>query len=163
MALRQYGTTKGDSVDILAVDLGTKLGWAHAKGKKIKSGTVHFKTEHFDGAGMVFLKFERWLQQFKSVDLLAVEGVMSHGVGQTYQQHRYGGLLAIIQKFGDTHEIPYTGEGVTTIKKFWTGSGGASKAAMVESARSRGFNPCDDNEADALALLHLVQDLYDFK
>ena len=39
-----------------------------------------------------------------------------------------------------------------TIKKHATGTGNAGKAEMI-AARVRGFNPQDDNEADALALL----------
>jgi len=39
------------------------------------------------------------------------------------------------------------------IKKHATGKGNAGKAAMIAAARARGFDPQDDNEADALALL----------
>jgi len=146
---------------ILALDIATKCGWAY-KDKRIKSGTIDLKKDtHFDGAGVVFLKFERWLQRFLEADLIIVEGVIKQDGGQIAQQRRYGGLLAIVQKFGDKHSIPYTAEGVSTIKKFWTGSGKASKELMVETAREKGFNPRDDNEADALALLHLAIDLYE--
>ena len=31
--------------------------------------------------------------------------------------------------------------------------GNADKAAVIAAIRSRGFNPADDNEADALAIL----------
>jgi hypothetical protein len=44
--------------------------------------------------------------------------------------------------------------GVGQIKKFWTGKGNATKDDMIAEARARGFDPVDDNEADALALLH---------
>ena len=148
---------------ILALDLATQCGWAYSEPfKKIKSGTVDFKNTPFEGAGIVFLKFERWLQRFVEADLLIVEGLINQDGGQIAQQRRYGGLLAIVQKFGDEHDIPYTAEGVSTIKKFWTGSGKANKDKMVDTARKKGFNPADDNEADALALLHLAIDIYDF-
>ena len=51
------------------------------------------------------------------------------------------------------HGIPYEGVPVGTIKRFATGKGNADKAAMVAAMKARGFNPADDNEADALALL----------
>ena len=35
-----------------------------------------------------------------------------------------------------------------------TGKGNADKKAVIEAVRRLGFNPSDDNEADALALLH---------
>ena len=43
-----------------------------------------------------------------------------------------------------------------TIKKHATGKGNANKAAMIATMQALGFQPADDNEADALALLHLA-------
>ena len=40
-----------------------------------------------------------------------------------------------------------------TLKKFATGNGRASKEDMVKAAIQRGWNPVDDNEADAILLL----------
>ena len=40
-----------------------------------------------------------------------------------------------------------------TIKKHATGKGNAGKAEMIAAATARGFDPVDDNHADALALL----------
>lgn len=45
---------------------------------------------------------------------------------------------------------------VATIKKHFTGSGRADKAAMIAAAAARGWSVTDDNEADALALFDLV-------
>jgi len=39
-------------------------------------------------------------------------------------------------------------------KRHATGKGNAPKAAMIAAARARGFSPADDNEADAIAILH---------
>ena len=39
------------------------------------------------------------------------------------------------------------------MKRFATGKGNADKQAVLAAMRSRGFNPADDNEADALAIL----------
>jgi Holliday junction resolvasome RuvABC endonuclease subunit len=38
-------------------------------------------------------------------------------------------------------------------KRHVTGKGNADKAAVIAAVRSRGFDPADDNEADALAIL----------
>ena len=46
--------------------------------------------------------------------------------------------------------------GYVTIKRHATGKGNASKDMVIASMRARGHTPADDNEADALALLHLV-------
>ena len=47
----------------------------------------------------------------------------------------------------------YQGVPVGTIKRHVTGKGNADKAAVIAAVRARGFNPADDNEADALAIL----------
>ena len=49
--------------------------------------------------------------------------------------------------------IAYQGVPVGTIKRHITGKGNADKAAVIAAVRARGFNPIDDNEADALAIL----------
>jgi len=43
---------------------------------------------------------------------------------------------------------------VGTIKKHATGKGNAGKEDVIASVTARGHAPVDDNEADALALLH---------
>jgi len=42
---------------------------------------------------------------------------------------------------------------VGTIKRHVTGKRNASKAAVIAAVRARGFDPVDDNEAGALAIL----------
>jgi Holliday junction resolvasome RuvABC endonuclease subunit len=42
---------------------------------------------------------------------------------------------------------------VGTIKRYIAGKGNADKQAVIAAVRARGFNPSDDNEADALAIL----------
>ncbi|WP_410526019.1 hypothetical protein [Rickettsia endosymbiont of Polydrusus tereticollis] len=58
--------------------------------------------------------------------------------------------------FCEIHQIPYRGVPVGTIKKHITGKGNATKYAVIDAVKSKGFNPVDDNEADSLALLHCV-------
>ena len=43
---------------------------------------------------------------------------------------------------------------VGTIKRHVTGKGNADKQAVIAAVKALGFNPADDNEADALALLN---------
>ena len=142
---------------ILALDLGTHTGWAlrHLDGSII-SGTEHFKPQRFEGGGMRYLRFRRWLTEIKQIGdgITAVyfEEVRRHvGVDAA---HAYGGFLATLTAWCEHHQIPYQGVPVGTIKKHATGKGNASKDEMVACARMRGFLPADDNEADALALLH---------
>ena len=67
--------------------------------------------------------------------------------------HVFGGLLATLTAWAETAKVPYQGVPVGTIKRHVTGKGNAPKEAMIAVARSRGFDPADDNEADAIAIL----------
>ena len=105
---------------------------------------------------MRFLRFKRWLTEIKQsvdgIDCLHFEEVRRHV--STDAAHAYGGFLATLTAWCEHHQIPYQGVPVGTIKKHATGKGNASKDEMVASIRARGHRPADDNEADALALLH---------
>ncbi len=145
----------------LALDLGTQTGWAlSAIDQPITSGSESFKPQRFEGGGMRYLRFKRWLTEIKqtvdSIDAVYFEEVRRHiGVDAA---HAYGGFLATLTAWCEHHQIPYQGVPVGTIKKHATGKGNASKDDMIEAVIKRGFNPADDNEADALALLHWALD-----
>lgn len=147
---------------LLALDLGTTTGWAycesHADGgpSTIASGTECFQNDRFSGGGMRFLRFKRWLDEMKAlnnrVDEVYFEEVRHHrGVDAS---HVYGGFMGHLTAWCEQHQIPYQGVSVGTIKKFATGSGSSNKEAMVAAITSRGHQPEDNNEADALALLY---------
>ena len=142
---------------ILALDLGTQTGWAlHQLDGCITSGSEPFKPQRFEGGGMRYLRFKRWLNELRSVDqhinAVYFEEVRRHaGVDAA---HAYGGFLGQLTAWCEQHRIPYQGVPVGTIKKHATGKGNAGKDEMIAAIVKRGFAPVDDNEADALALLH---------
>lgn len=143
-------------MNILALDLGTTTGWAlHAGG--IFSGAQSNKNDRFSGGGMKYLRFRNWLQEVHtSTPLGAVyyEEVRRHiGVDAA---HAYGGYMATLTSWCELNGIPYQGIPVGTIKKHATGKGNANKALMMQAMVDKGHNPCDDNEADALALLYTM-------
>jgi Holliday junction resolvasome RuvABC endonuclease subunit len=142
---------------LLALDLGTTTGWAlRGSDGHITSGSESFRPQRFEGGGMRFLRFRRWLTELKGhadgIDTLVFEEVRRHaGVDAA---HAYGGFLATLTAWCEHHGIPYQGVPVGTIKKHATGKGNANKDQMISAARLRGHAPADDNEADAIALLH---------
>ena len=142
---------------ILALDLGTITGWAlRGSDGSITSGSESFRPQRFEGGGMRFLRFKRWLTELKAVadgiDALHFEEVRRHV--STDAAHAYGGFLATLTAWCEHHQIPYQGVPVGTIKKHATGKGNAGKEDVIAVARARGHAPADDNEADALALLY---------
>jgi crossover junction endodeoxyribonuclease RuvC len=146
---------------ILALDLGTKTGWA-SRGThgSIASGVTEFATNRWQGGGMRFLQFQQWLEQMRKllghIDAIYFEEVRRHlGVDAA---HAYGGFLGQLTAWCEQHEIPYEAIPVGTIKRHATGQGNASKQQVIEAMRALGHAPVDDNQADALALLHCALD-----
>lgn len=144
---------------VLALDLGQKTGWAvRNTDGAIASGTVEFRPSRWEGGGMIFLRFRAWLQEVDEtaggIGAVYFEEVRSHrGVAAA---HAYGGFLAHLTAWAEANKIPYRGVPVGTIKRHVTGKGNADKEAMIAAVRAVGFDPADDNEADALALLDWV-------
>jgi len=141
---------------ILALDLGTSTGWAlRCHDGLITSGTASFRPGRFDGGGMRYLRFANWLTEIDRLSgpIAAIwfEEVRRHA--GTDASHIYGGLMATLTAWAELRGVPYEGVPVGTIKRHATGKGNADKDAMIAAAKARGFNPADDNEADAIALL----------
>jgi Holliday junction resolvasome RuvABC endonuclease subunit len=149
-------------IHVFALDLGTQTGWALiGANSSITSGTQSFKPQRFEGGGMRFLRFKRWLTEMKQctplIELVVFEEVRRHaGVDAA---HAYGGFMGQLTAWCEHHQIPYQGIPVGTIKKHATGRGNASKEEMIDAIRSKGHHPTDDNEADAIALAYLAREL----
>ena len=142
---------------ILALDLGSQTGWAlRDRAGTITSGTVSFRPGRFEGAGMTFLRFRNWLEEVADLahglDTVVFEEVRRH-VGTT-AAHVYGGFLAHLTAWCEHERVPYQGVPVGTIKLHATGKGNAGKEAVIAAMKAKGHAPADDNEADALAILH---------
>lgn len=148
---------------ILALDLGTRMGYAMAiNGKLLISSTRQDKPGRYSGGGMRYLQFRNWLtevHQSTRFDRIYFEEVRRHL--STDSAHVYGGLLAMLTSWCEESRIPYEGLPVGTIKKTATGKGNASKSDIVVAMNKRWNKTLDeneksrdDNEADALAILH---------
>lgn len=147
------------SKTLIALDLGSKTGWAIWRDDAVTSGTIDLtkvKGKRFEGPGMKFVRFDRFLKKLPRADCIAFEAVRRHrGVAAA---HAYGGYLSHLTAHCDIQapQIPYEGISVGTIKKRATGNGSASKELMITACEVLGNNPVDDNEADALWLLVLM-------
>lgn len=143
---------------VLALDLGTKTGWALYNNDKMLSGVEDFslKAKEKNRPGKRFEKFEEFLNlmhQKYNINYVFFEKVMQHHKSRAAAAI-YSGFWAILINYCEKNNIVYEGVGVGTIKRFITGKGNASKEDVVNSLKYRGFNNIkDDNEADALALL----------
>lgn len=169
---------------ILALDLGTKTGWAlansyidgienveddrclftwaarNAHEGDLVHGTLDLSNDRFEGGGMRYLRLLRWLDKISDlvrIDEVYFEEVRRH-IG-TDASHVYGGFLGILTSWCERGCIPYQGIPVGTIKKYIAGKGTANKQMVIDAVNARGYRVTDHNEADAMALLLYVESL----
>lgn len=155
-------------VPILALDLATRLGWAHRNRLgQIRSGVLRLPSDAIKRVQ----SFEEWLRErFGLMDLW--DGVVAYeepilGVAprkkgdkrppaRTAAAHRVVCHLeaTVLRVCGSWHCLVGSLH-PTRVKKHATGKGNAKKAEVVTAMQKRWRRPEleDDNEADALALL----------
>jgi Holliday junction resolvasome RuvABC endonuclease subunit len=144
----------------LALDLGSKTGWATREiGGRVTSGVQEFSLQRGDSAGMRFIRFNRWLREMLAdvkPSLVVYEKPHMRG---GYATDLLVGFMTRIQEACVEQGIEYEGVHSLTLKKATCGTGKADKAKMIEWAAehySRDARNLDDNEADALCLLAYV-------
>ncbi len=141
---------------ILAIDLGTQVGWALLAEGRVISGSFDMRPAPGEGIGIRFLKFRReFLSNFRSVREVYFEEVMRHE--GTHSAHVYGGLWAILCAWCEENSIPYRGVAVGAWKKNLGVKGNAGKPEVMEAIRRRGLEPASQDEADALGILSYVR------
>jgi Holliday junction resolvasome RuvABC endonuclease subunit len=155
----RFGCTEVDApsvnVCILALDLGTKTGYAcRRRDGRVIHGTESFAPRKSWSPGQRAIRFRSWLVEVlntNQVNKIAYEAVHRH-IG-TDAAHMYGLFEGLVWMAADSRCIPVDSVGVGSIKKTWTGWGDAAKEGMIAEARRRGYRPDTDNAADALAIL----------
>jgi hypothetical protein len=165
MIYNRLPATLGGGPVLLCLDLGSRTGWAlHDDGATV-SGTLEFRSGRFEGGGMRYLRFRHWLGEVAAktskaalvaggpgLDAVYFEEVRAHA--GTDAAHVFGGFLATLTAWCEQRGVAYQGVPVGTIKRHIEGKGNAGKDDVIAAVRALGFKPCDDNEADALAILH---------
>jgi Holliday junction resolvasome RuvABC endonuclease subunit len=131
---------------ILALDLGSNLGFALHDNGVIVSGVESFRPKKKNEN-----KGERWerLVAFLNIFLLAhspkivaYEKVRNHKGIQA--SHMYGAYEAILELICYKLNIRLIPLEVGHIKKHFTGRGNASKEMIIDECLNRGFNPKND-------------------
>jgi len=147
-------------MNILALDLATKTGWAFwHETSGHESGTVNF-TPLKNDPGSRFTKFREWMEwviwphpEADLPDVIYFEDVKFGRKGAEV----LGGLIGHMRQIASVHGIPCVGVNAKTLKVFATGNGNASKKDMEHAAQRKGYFPKDDNEADALMLMEYAK------
>lgn len=139
---------------ILALDIATVTGFA----TETTSGVWDFnKMKRGDSYGMRLIRFKAALREIidlENIDIVVYErpaGQFKSSI--IVASEMIGVLIALCEEKG----IQYTAYSATEIKKFATGKGSAKKQDMIDAAIALGFNPEDDNQADAIHLYNLAK------
>jgi len=142
-------------MNILALDLATKTGWAHSSGE---SGVQDFTPRRGDSPGMRYLNLGAWLSRLYEMapfDLIAYEQPHYRGGHST---EVLVGMITKVQEWAAERGIETTSRHSGEIKKHALGKGRGTKLAMRLKAEVRWGKVIDsDDESDALWLLDLVQ------
>ena len=162
-------------MNILALDLGSKSGWAYLKDGQLESGVQTFDVKRGESPGMRYLRFNEWMDEVlrhriyepsKIVHVLLPKPTLV-----VYEQtHQRGGAATEVAAGFATRVQEFCARFPTllehaavhsrTLKKWATGKGNCGKPEMIAAARKRypGIEIIDDNHADALLLLAWAQD-----
>ena len=141
---------------ILALDLGQRTGWAvRNRDGAIASGVHEFRPGRFEGGGMIWLRFRAWLQEIDETS--GGVGVVVFEEVQAASRHRCGHALRRLprasHRLGRGEQDPVPGRAGRHDQAAHRRQGQRRQAAVIAAVRKLGFQPADDNEADALALL----------
>jgi Holliday junction resolvasome RuvABC endonuclease subunit len=142
---------------VLAFDQASNYsGWALGKNNSvIECGTIDTSPRRFDSIGSRFLRLSKAVRELiedHRPDLIVIEEHRRHSSTQAAQM--LGGAAALVLSLAEEHNVPAMAVPVMTLKRFWTGTGNASKELMLAVARKK----CDrvtvknDDEADACAM-----------
>jgi crossover junction endodeoxyribonuclease RuvC len=144
----------------LCLDLGGHFGYCVVAGSsvvdsgsvKLADGKDEFKSMH------KLVQYRKWLDvNTVGIDEVYFELVNRH-VG-TIAAHMYGAYWGITAMVCIERNIPWQGISVTANKKNFTGVGLAKKQDMIDTCAKYGYDPQDENEADAIGLAYYVADV----
>ncbi len=140
---------------ILAIDQASNCGWAISKDI---FGCWDLTTRKDESSGMKMIRFRSKLKeivQAEGIELIIYERVAGFHKSAIIHASK---MVAIIETFCEENKIAYAAYSATEIKKFATGKGNANKEAMITAAaKLYAYTGNNDNEADALHILHLAK------
>ena len=140
--------------NLLALDIATNTGWK----TKTASGVWNFALKRGESYGMRVVKFKAKVREIIELDRINIV-VYERPAGQHKASIMVASeMIGVLNDLCIELGIDISTYSASEIKKFATGKGNANKDLMIQSAIDLGFNPKDDNEADAIHLYRLAID-----
>jgi len=139
--------------NVFALDLGSNIGWSlvDGKGRYETGGEISLIG---DNRAQKLQHFMSWLDMFltdnkERIYFVIFERPFTRGLPATRMLWGYAG---IVEALVTEHGLPVVDELPTTVKKFATGSGKASKETMIETASEKAGLQLGEHESDAYLL-----------
>jgi len=150
---------KPTTSNILAIDQATICGIAYQLvGDEPKVERWDLSIKNKESQGLKWLRFESRLKAFvtkNKIKVIAYELPAGRNINPIIHSSK---LICIVEKLCAELSLEYIELSTGSIKKFATGNGSAKKDMMIEFARKLwGYEGNDDNEADALHILHYLK------
>lgn len=150
---------KESPFNIAAFDQATKCGVAfQIAGEDYSVDLWDLKIKSKTSQGMKWIMFEARLKKFlkaNDIKVLAYELPSGRNINPIIHSSK---LIGVIEKTCVEMDIEYVELSASEIKKFATANGNAGKPLMIEAAQNLwGYKGEDDNEADAIHILHLLK------
>lgn len=140
---------------VLALDVATNTGFATTTA----SGVWKLTPKKDESKGMRLIRFRSKVVEmvdFHDIKLVVFEANVGYGKHPNFVGAEMIGVLKLIL---EERGIDYMAYQPTSIKKWATGKGNAGKPEMIRAAQFRwNMEGNDDNQADALAILHFTLD-----
>lgn len=146
---------------LIAFDLGAHFAWAHnvhaSPRRSLDWASLYFKGDRQVRLAGVLRACDHIFPSLKEAGLEAVfyERPFARGLHAT----RSGwGIAGVIEAVAMRYGLVALDMPPSTIKKFATGKGRASKEEMIEAARRFGYTGSDEHEADAVCALKYAEE-----
>lgn len=143
-------------MNILALDPASETGWATSN---TIYGTWDLSTRKDESMGMKLIRLEGKLNEINvvnKIELIVYERPAGRHANSIIHQSK---MIGVIEKWCENNDIAYDGFSASEIKKYATGKGNSGKPAMIAAAKEKyNYKGNNDNEADALHLLNMVED-----
>ncbi len=145
------------------MDLATKLGFALWRPGSLPASGVYTLPKTGDDVGIFLSAYSTWLMgviESEGPDLIVYEQPIMPRITQIIILRKLYGLAGVTEMIARDMGITYREAAMQKWRKHFMGRGGGykkigttAKEMCLAECEARGFEPADDNEADALGIL----------
>jgi hypothetical protein len=143
---------------VLALDLSTRAGWAFGCDFSPPRHGVWALPQETGGIGKRMSAFAAALEDAIAVmapDLIVAEAPLPPQAQTAMASARIQfGLAAVCEMIAHERTVPCEEASAWEVRRLVFGKARVPKETVIAWCRERGLSPVDDNDADALALLH---------